>query len=35
LLEDLEMEEVEFKSVGEFLLGLKKEFEEGDKESLK
>jgi len=29
------MEEVEFKSVGEFLLGLKKEFEGGDKELLK
>jgi len=29
------MREVEFKSVGEFLLGLRKEFERGDKESLK
>jgi len=31
-LEDLELGEVEFKSAGEFLLELKKEFREGDEE---
>jgi len=35
LLEDLELEEAEFGSVGEFLLELKKEFGEKDKESVK
>jgi len=35
VLEDLEIGEVEFESVGEFLLELKKEFGEGDKESAK
>jgi len=35
LLEDLETREVEFKSAEEFLLGLRKEFEEEDKESVK
>jgi len=35
ILEDLEAEEVEFGSAGEFLLELKKEFREGDKESVK
>ena len=29
------MREVEFKSVGEFLSGLRKEFKGGDEESLK
>jgi len=32
ILEDLELGEVEFKSAGEFLLELKKEFREGDEE---
>ena len=35
LLEDLELEEVEFRSAREFLLKLKKEFGRGDKESVK
>jgi len=35
LLEDLETDEVELESAEEFLLGLKKEFEEGDEESVK
>jgi len=32
ILEDLELGKVEFKSAGEFLLELKKEFREGDEE---
>jgi len=35
ILKDLEAGEAEFGSVGEFLLGLKKEFGEGDEESVK
>ena len=35
LLEDLEIVEVEFKSVKEFLLALRKEFGGGDKKSVK
>jgi len=35
LLEDLESEEVEFRSAGEFLLELKKEFGGGDEELVK
>jgi len=35
VLEDLKAEEVEFWLSGEFLLELKKEFEGGDKESVK
>ena len=35
LLEDFETGEVEFESAEEFLLTLKKEFREGDKESVK
>jgi len=35
ILEDLETGEVEFESVKEFLLKLKKKFGEGDKESMK
>ena len=35
LLEDLESEEVEFRSAGEFSLELKKEFGGGDKELVK
>jgi len=35
ILEDLETEEVEFESAGEFLLELKKEFEGGDEELVK
>ena len=35
ILEDLEMKETEFGSVGEFLLELRKEFREGDKELVK
>ena len=35
LLEDLESEEVEFGSAGEFLLELKKEFGGGDEELVK
>ena len=35
LLEDLEVEEVEFESVGEFLLELKKKFGGEDEESVK
>ena len=35
LLENLEIEETEFGLVGEFLLELRKELEEGDKESVK
>ena len=35
LLEDLETDEVELESAEEFLLVLKKEFEEGDEESVK
>jgi len=35
ILEDLEAEKVEYKSAGEFLTEIKKEFREGDKESLK
>jgi len=35
LLEDLEVEEVEFGSVGEFLLELKKKFGGEDEESVK
>ena len=35
LLEDLELEKVEFRSAREFLLKLKKEFGRGDKESVK
>ena len=35
LLENLETEEIEFESVGEFLLELKKEFGGGDKELVK
>ena len=35
LLEDLESEEVEFKSVGQFLMELKKEFSRGDEKSVK
>ena len=35
LLEDLKLGEVEFESVGEFLLELRKEFEGEDKESVK
>ena len=34
-MEDLELEEVEFRLVGEFLLELKKEFGEGDEELVK
>ena len=34
-MEDFKMEEVEFELVGEFLLGLKKEFGRGDKEIVK
>ena len=35
ILEDLKIGEVEFESVKEFLLKLKKKFGEGDKESMK
>jgi len=35
ILEDLKTGEVEFESVKEFLLKLKKKFGEGDKESMK
>ena len=35
ILEDLEMKETEFGSIGEFLLELRKEFREGDKELVK
>jgi len=35
LLEDLELEEVEFGPVGKFLLKLKKEFEGGDEKLVK
>ena len=35
VLEKLKSEEVEFESVGEFLLKLKKEFERGDEELVK
>ena len=35
LLKDLKSGEVEFELVGEFLLEFKKEFERGDKESVK
>ena len=35
LLEDLETEEVEFESVGKFLLELKRELREGNKEPVK
>jgi len=35
ILEDLETEKVEYKSAGEFLTEIKKEFRGGDKESLK
>ena len=35
ILEDLEMKETEFGSMGEFLLELRKEFREGDKELVK
>jgi len=35
VMEELEAEEVEYKSVGEFLLEIKKKFEEGDKEVTK
>jgi len=35
LLEDLEIEKVEFESAEEFLLILRKKFGEGDKESVK
>jgi len=35
ILEDLELEKIEFESVGKFLLELKKKFSRGDKESVK
>ena len=35
MLEDLEAGEIEYKSAGEFLVGLKKEFGGGDKETVK
>jgi len=35
ILEDLEAEEIEYKSVEEFLAGLKREFGEGDEEAVK
>ena len=35
ILKDLEVEEVEYESVGEFLIEIKKEFRGGDKESVK
>ena len=35
ILEDLEMKKTEFGSVGEFLLELRKEFREEDKELVK
>ena len=35
ILEDTEVGEVEYKSAGKFLAELKKEFEEGEKESVK
>jgi len=35
LLEDLELEKVEFGLVGEFLLELKKKFGKGDEKSVK
>jgi len=35
ILKELETEELEFELVGEFLAKIKKEFREGDKESMK
>ena len=35
MLEDLEEGLLEYKTVGEFLMDIKKEFGEGDKESIK
>ena len=35
IMEELKADEVEYKSVGEFLLEIKKEFEEGDKKATK
>jgi len=35
VLEDLEVEKVEYESAGEFLTQIKKEFGEGDEESMK
>ena len=35
MLEDLEAREIEYESVGEFLAGLKKEFEGGNEEAVK
>jgi len=35
ILEDLKVEEVEYESVGEFLVGLKREFGGGDEEVVK
>ena len=35
ILEDLEEGLLEYKTVGEFLMDIKKEFGEGDKESIK
>jgi len=35
ILEDLEVELLEYKTVGEFLMDIRKEFGEGDKESTK
>ena len=35
ILEDLEGELLEYETVGEFLANVRKEFEEGDKESVK
>jgi len=34
-LEDLEKEELEYESVGEFLAAIKKEFREGEEKSIK
>jgi len=35
ILEDLEAGEIEYKSAGEFLAGIKREFGGGDKEAVK
>jgi len=35
ILEDLEAGEIEYKSAGEFLAGIKREFGGGDKETVK
>ena len=35
MLEDLEIRELEYELAGEFLAGLKREFEGGDKEAVK